>query len=590
MPSFIIATDLRSGDTAWPAALAQLADIRAACAPILGFDPDLRLASLRMHPGDTQSPESLESVLQDAARASQEIFVLPAALDFSLWQRDALGQALAEARREHPGVAIHHDDIDLGHPLLVRAFADQLALSIAPRDVPPQHCGLVLAPSGHGDPASRAQSYRLMRLLWEELALARAEVGFIRHAQPFLGAVLDRCARENLSWLILPQALWPIEHAEYARVVVENFQRAHPQAANWMFIDPPGAQAGLTAWCAQRILRLWQQKRERESFRTPSAKTLAPDAREQWTCGSGSIARVPDSGALAEILSAILPPKPERVLVKVTWHGYATGTYTDPAALDLLLRALPAPAIILEGHTSSRNLGGAQFDWETESRENRAWIRQQESEYLRRTGLADVLARHQAQYVNVTEAWWDEACVCRCEIERILAERGVGLHHAELADFVPQALLPFRGCPLISFAKIKGPTRLGISNMFGLIPAPLRDAWHGPNITWFARVCCDLAKLYGALFELSGVVEGLFSAVRWNRQGLYRSRWGNYDLIANAGCVTASRGLVAADILASRLQGQDVNSSAFFDVVQAELGWDPAATAPLPDPVKAIFA
>ncbi len=164
------------------------------------------------------------------------------------------------------------------------------------------------------------------------------------------------------------------------------------------------------------------------------------------------------------------------------------------------------------------------------------------------------------------------------------------MHHTELADFVPQSLLPFRGCPLISFAKIKGPTRLGISNMFGLIPAPLRDAWHGPNITWFARVCCDLAKLYGALFELSGVVEGLFSAVRWNRQGLYRSRWGNYDLIANAGYLTASRGLVAADILASRLQGQDVNSSAFFDVVQAELGCDPAASEILPDQVKAIFA
>ena len=95
--------------------------------------------------------------------------------------------------------------------------------------------------------------------------------------------------------------------------------------------------------------------------------------------------------------------------MKVTWHGYATGTYTDPAALDLLLGALPAPAIILEGHTSSRNLEDAEFDWETEARENRAWIRQQDAEYLRRTGLADVLARHHAQYVNVTEACWDEA-------------------------------------------------------------------------------------------------------------------------------------------------------------------------------------
>ena len=83
---------------------------------------------------------------------------------------------------------------------------------------------------------------------------------------------------------------------------------------------------------------------------------------------------------MADLLARVLPEKkPERVLVKVTWHGYATGTYTDPAALDLLLAALPAKAIILEGHTSSRNLGDAKFDWETQARENRAWIRGQKA-------------------------------------------------------------------------------------------------------------------------------------------------------------------------------------------------------------------
>jgi len=136
---------------------------------------------------------------------------------------------------------------------------------------------------------------------------------------------------------------------------------------------------------------------------------------------------------------------------------------------------------------------------------------------------------------------------------------------------------------MISFAKFKGPTRLTIANMFGLLPEPLRAAWHGPNITYMARVCCDLAKLYGSLFELHGIAEALYSAVRWNRQGLYRSRWGNYDLIQNSGRLTASPGLVSADILASRLQGQDVNRSAFFDVVRAELGWDEQAATTLPE-------
>lgn len=65
------------------------------------------------------------------------------------------------------------------------------------------------------------------------------------------------------------------------------------------------------------------------------------------------------------------------------------------------------------------------------------------------------------------------------------------------------------------------------------------------------------------------MVEGLYSAVRWNRRGLYRSRWGNYDLILDSVYVTASRGLAGADILAARLQGQDVHGSAFFDVVRS---------------------
>lgn len=592
MPAFIIATDLRSSDADWLRAIAQLREIQAECGRILGFEADLHFGSMPAHAGDTEPAESLRNIIQQAARKTNEVFVIPGTLDFSLWQRDALGQLLAEARREHAETVIHHDDVDLGHPLLVSAFAEQVARSLAAATVPAQRCGLILAASGHGDPARRAQTYRFMRLLWEELGLARAEVGFIRHVQPFLPHLLDRCAHESLHWLIVPQAQWEIEHVAYARVVLENFQRDHPDAAGWSFVDPPAAHASLTAWYAQRIVRLWQQKREREGQRTPSAKSVAAPAQEKWTCGAGIVARVSDHDTVAEFLSEILPKEtPERIIVKVTWHGYATGTYTDPAALDLLLGALPAPAIILEGHTSSRNLGGAQFDWESEARENRAWIRQQEAEYLRRTGLADVLARHHAQYVNVTEALWDQECACSCEIERILAGRGVRLHHTELLDFVPMALLPFRGCPLLSFAKIKGPTRLGVSNLFGLIPAPLRDAWHGPNITHFARVCCDIAKLYGALFDLSGLVEGLFSAVRWNRQGLYRSRWGNYDLITNAGYIAASRGLVAADILASRMQGQDVFSSAFFDVVRDELGWDDeAATNPMPDPIQAIFA
>jgi sirohydrochlorin ferrochelatase len=573
-PAFLLATDLQPHEADWPEAERQAASVAAATARILSFEPVVQVASVASYPGEGVSGHSLAEVLSQ--QDSAEVFVLPAALDFNLWQREEIGRVLAEQRRERADVSIHHDDPDLGHPLLVQCFADQAARALTS----PQRAGVIVAASGHGDPGARAQSYRFMRLLWEQAGFGKGAVGFVRHAQPFLRLILEQCAAQHLEWALVPQSQWKSQHVEFTEVILRDFLNAHPGSSQFHLAQPPGNHPALTAWFAQRITRLWQEKRSSEAARAASPKRKqAASEPTTWKVGDGRIAR----HALAQVIGEILPQgKPERVLVKVTWHGYATGTYTDPAALDLLLGALPCPAVILEGHTSSRCVESASFDWETEARQNRAWIRQQEAEYLRRTGLCDVLARHGAQYVNVTEAYWDESCVAPEEI-------GVPLRHPELAGFVPQALLPYRGCPFISFAKFKGPTRLSISNLFGLIPAPLRSAWHGPNITWFARVCCDLAKLYGSLFDVYAVNEALYSAVRWNRKGLYRSRWGNYDLIHDAGIAAASRGLVTADILASRLQGQDVERSAFFDVVESELGWDAAAaTAELPPSTQCL--
>ena len=112
--------------------------------------------------------------------------------------------------------------------------------------------------------------------------------------------------------------------------------------------------------------------------------------------------------------------------------------------------------------------------------------------------------------------------------------------------------------PLISFARFKGPTRLGNLEPLRLDPAAVADRVARADITDFASVCCDLARLYERLFPLFGLVEAFESAVRWDRKGLYRSRWGNYDLVFTDGLFTVSEGLVGADLLASRLQGQDL--------------------------------
>ncbi len=219
-----------------------------------------------------------------------------------------------------------------------------------------------------------------MRLVWEQAGLGRGEVGFVRHPQPFLPETLERCVSEPLDWLLLPQCQWDGELCDFARVMLDDHRRSHAEAAGWRLLDPPREHPAILAWLEQRMLRLWQEKRAREAARIPSARNELPPAQAgvwsgaDWVSAAeapsrpraGCVARARDSAVLAEILARFLP-QAERYLVKVTWHGYAPGTYTGPLALDLLLGALPGRAVLLEGHTSSRNVGGAEIDWDVDA-------------------------------------------------------------------------------------------------------------------------------------------------------------------------------------------------------------------------------
>ena len=627
-PSFILVTELTAYHPDWPIALAQTETLTEPLAPQLGFAPRIRLASLPSASHLLRAPDNPSAALRfdlatvlahEAAACRGDIFLIPTMLDFGLVQKAQLAEITASVRQQFPQTTIAYDDVDPCHPLLVEAWAGRVYQQLAGSPLKPEQVGLLLAASGDGAGAGRSQSYRLMRLLWEQVGCARGEVGFCRHARPSLREQLERCTREHLTWVIVPQAAWRNAHDDEVRTSCDEFSRTVPAARTWMTTEPVGSIAlpsdrarttpGLLTWLAQRILRLWQERRDKFAVKEPSAKQRrSPQVSRlrgpQASCpltdltepldanlcyGTGLVAEVYDQEGLARLFGRLRQSSsPTHVFIKVTWHGYAPGTYTDPVALDMLLGALPGQAVLLEGHTSSRNLGGATWDWAKHSRQHRAWIAEQEADYLRRTGLAEVIRKHKAQYLNVTEAFWDGRCAPQESIEAILREAGVRLHHPVLAAYVPEVLLAHRGAPFLSFARFKGPTRLSVANLFGLIPDVLRTAWHGPNMTHFARVCCDLAKLYGCLFDMYGMVEGLHAAVRWNRRGLYRSRWGNYDLIPHPGLVTFSRDLAVADVLASRLQGRQVHNSTFFQVLRQELGF-PEQIARLPVPEDLVL-
>ena len=596
-PAFLV---LVEGREQLDGARAVAETLSESCAPVIGTIPRIEVVAMSddgLPPVDRETLVDLDVALTRMAEEKQHpVFLLPAVLDLSLSFKQRLGASIREAQRLYPDVSVFCDDVDPCHPLLLHAFVDAAAecLSRVPGALP-SRTGVLLIADGEGDPASRARAYQLMRLLWEQLCAAKGEVAFLRHEATPLPEQLEECARTGLPWVLVPQYLWTSQHLHFAKLIADDFANRTGRSEAWPLARPIGTHPNVAGWLQQRVLELHKSHRDARSRRAPSLRDTAlrpgrvygpqraaaiadlgdsidPDLRY----GEGIIADLSGPADLARLLEhqGIVG---DLFFVKVTWHGYAPGTYTDPVALDTLLSALPGRAVVLEGHTASRNRGGADWDWETEARSHRTWIRREEQHYLERTGLADVLTKHRASYLNVTEASWDGACANPSEVRAHLAGRGVHLHDDELAEYVPEVMLEHSGAPFISFARFKGPTRLSLSNLFGLIPIPLRSAWHGPNLTYFARVCCDLARLYETFFDPFGIVEGLNVAVRWDRKGLNRSRWGNYDLIDHPSLLTASRGFATADVLASRLQGQDVSRSAFFDVVKHELGYCKAA-------------
>ncbi|MDX2053550.1 MAG: CbiX/SirB N-terminal domain-containing protein [Polyangiaceae bacterium] len=592
-PAFLLLGDLG-------AAAPELEVVRERTAKVLGFAPALvtgylptrseARAGFGAWEADPLKNPVILALSKLATAGHSEVYILPVRPDLGITEKQIITEAVRETQRTFPNVRVRYDSVEPCHPLLLSAYLESAALALH-RLTPsgPGQLGVLLVSSGEDDAVPRAHAYQLMRLLWEQLGVAKGEVAFLRHNRTPVPEQLDACLATGLSWVVVPQFLFPTEHFEFLQTIYTDFVRRHEIENDWALSEPIAQHPAFTAWLEQRLVRIWQENRDKTDARQPTAKPRSPEASLLHR-PDGAIAMRPDtkmeSGYPGAWLAEIRDPSAltqltrgagiegERIFVKVTWHGYAQGTYTDPVALETLLKALPGRAVILEGHTSSRNQGGAEWDWENESRAHRAWIVEQDREYLERTGILEVLERYGATYLNLTETWWDGACAPAAEVHALLKAQGVELKFSELAEFVPRVFLENRGAPFISYARFKGPTRLSLANLFGLLPPPLRTAWHGPNITYFAQVCCDLAKLYGALFTTYGLVESLNVAVRWDRKGLYRSRWGNYDLVPRPGLVTLAAGFAGADVLGSRLQGQDVRKSAFFDVVRQELGYN----------------
>ena len=222
----------------------------------------------------------------------------------------------------------------------------------------------------------------------------------------------------------------------------------------------------------------------------------------------------------------------------------------------MVLDALDGEAIVVEGHSMMRN-DGSKTVTGANARDEWDWIREQETKYLRRLGLSDVMERHGAEFVNITDEVWSGRIVDPGEVKEKVEARYGPVAEEQLYGFMPETLRVHEGAPLVSLGKVKGiggkfPS-LSLKNLFGLIPDPLRSWWHGPGDARLGESIIDITRVYASYFPLYGVCEALREATAMNPQGAVKVEWGRYDIVRDLGFAALGGNLMNLDAVTSTI-------------------------------------
>jgi len=263
------------------------------------------------------------------------------------------------------------------------------------------------------------------------------------------------------------------------------------------------------------------------------------------------------------------------VLIKPNWG--TVECYTEADILDWTLAAIPGEKIVIESHGWARNeetLHGQPSGGLT-----KANLRRGNRWFLEHSGIQDVLARHQVEFLNLTEEIWAGRAADPDAIQRAVEAQYLPVQFTELYGKVPQRMYDLRGGTLLSLAKLKIVFQpLGISmafkNQFGLIPGPSRGKFHGKNHVHLDQNIVDINKIYRSLFQTAGVIDVVHSA------GLLETESDRTTLLHGRGAVFASQDLVALDACSTAAAGRDPRSVSHLRLAAQTFGeWDEAACA-----------
>jgi len=239
--------------------------------------------------------------------------------------------------------------------------------------------------------------------------------------------------------------------------------------------------------------------------------------------------KIATKGDLLEVINS-LDLKGNTVLVKPNWVGAYPGGYTDAKIIDLLLSTLKGKKVIfLESYTfwrtDKKKEGQGDYFSSREAtlesgKQHWEFFKKMDQWFLKETEIGNVLKKHHAQYLNITDEIWKGRIADSKTIKSLVESNFPPVAIKDLYSTVPQSLLDLRGAPLISLAKAKIDSAYGgsfsIKNLFGLIPDPTRyEKYHGGDSEkYLSRSIIDVHKIYQSLFDVKFIVESVFEYCR----------------------------------------------------------------------------
>ncbi len=221
------------------------------------------------------------------------------------------------------------------------------------------------------------------------------------------------------------------------------------------------------------------------------------------------------------------------VLIKPNWG--CSALFTEAQIIDWVLSAIEGEKIIVESYGWARTKEFVEIG--RMGSKQRSDLRKSDRWFLEYSGIDKVLERHGVEFLNITEEHWAKRTADPAEVKDLVEKDFEPVQFERMYGEVPQRLYDLRGGTLLSLAKLRLGTppyavSLSVKNLFGMIPGPGRySPYHGKKDCNLAQSVLDINKVYRSLFDVKGVIDGIFSADAVNELPRSAQQYKNLGLL-----------------------------------------------------------